>query len=61
VAYRVETSLDGSTWKTLYSTSASQGGTVPLSATGTVARYIRVYCTKRFNEYGYSLYEVEVR
>jgi hypothetical protein len=60
-SYRVETSTDGSAWKPIYSTTAGLEGTTSVAAKGTVARYVRVYGTKRFNQYGYSLYEVIVK
>jgi hypothetical protein len=60
-SYSVQTSTDGSSWKTIYSTTSGLEGTTSVTAGGTVARYVRVYGTKRFNQYGYSLYEVQVR
>ncbi|MEV6348192.1 discoidin domain-containing protein [Actinoplanes sp. NPDC051851] len=61
VAYRVDTSTDGRAWKTLWSTTAGTGGTVKIPARDTVARYVRMYGTKRVSEYGYSLLEFQVR
>jgi hypothetical protein len=61
VDYRVETSTDGAAWKTIYSTTKGQDGAISVPARGVVARYLQVYQTKRSNQYGYSLYEVEVR
>jgi hypothetical protein len=61
VAYRVEVSTDGATWRSIFSTAAGQGGTVRVDADGAVARYVRMYGTKRSNQYGFSLYEFEVR
>ncbi|MEV6306346.1 discoidin domain-containing protein [Actinoplanes sp. NPDC051861] len=61
VSYRVEASLDGRSWKTLWSTKAGQGGTVRVDAGATVARYVRIYGVKRSGIYGYSLLEVEIR
>lgn len=60
-AYRVETSTDGRTWTTRYSTDAGTGGTVTMELPGTDARYLRMYGTRRHTEYGYSLLEIEVR
>ncbi|ROO61633.1 F5/8 type C domain-containing protein [Micromonospora sp. Llam0] len=60
-AYRVETSADGRRWSTRYTTTAGTGGTVRLALPGTDARYLRMYGTKRHNQYGYSLLEIEVR
>ncbi|WP_373304510.1 chitosanase [Streptomyces anandii] len=58
-AYTVQTSQDGSTWQTVYSTTSGNGGTDDLSVSGH-GRYVRVYGTKRGTSYGYSLYEFEV-
>jgi hypothetical protein len=59
-AYRVETSLDGKTWKRVYSTTTGTGGTVRIAA-NTVTRHVRMYGTKRSGNYGYSLIELEIR
>ncbi|MBL7254064.1 discoidin domain-containing protein [Paractinoplanes lichenicola] len=60
-AYRVEVSLDGKTWRRIFATTAGAGGTVTVDAGGTVARFVRMYGTKRSNQYGFSLWEFEVR
>jgi hypothetical protein len=59
-AYRVETSSDGSTWTSIYSTTTGDGGTDDLTGLTGTGRYVRVYGTKRGTTYGYSLYEVQV-
>ena len=61
VAYRVELSTDGRTWTSVYSTTSGSGGVVTVQAEKAPARYVRVYCVKRVNIYGFSLWEVEVR
>jgi hypothetical protein len=61
VSYRVELSTDGRKWTPVYSTTSGNGGVVDVSAGGAAARFVRVYCVKRVNIYGFSLYEVEVR
>ncbi|MHA6757587.1 chitosanase [Streptacidiphilus sp. PAMC 29251] len=58
-AYTVQTSDDGSTWTTVYSTTSGKGGTDDLTVTGH-GRYLRMYGTKRGTSYGYSLYEFQV-
>jgi hypothetical protein len=58
-AYQIQTSPDGSTWTTIYSTTTGDGGTDDLAVTGT-GRYIRMYGTARATAYGYSLYEFSV-
>ncbi|MFC4069832.1 discoidin domain-containing protein [Actinoplanes subglobosus] len=59
-AYRVETSLDGKTWKRVYATTTGTGGTVRISEQA-VARFVRMHGTKRVSIYGYSLLELEIR
>jgi hypothetical protein len=58
-AFQIQTSPDGSTWTTIYSTTTGTGGTQTLNVTGT-GRYVRMYGTKRATQYGYSLWEFQV-
>jgi hypothetical protein len=58
-AYRIETSPDGATWTSIYSTAAGAGGTETLTVSG-AGRYVRLYGTARIGGYGYSLYEFKV-
>ncbi|MFF6777110.1 discoidin domain-containing protein [Streptomyces sp. NPDC012637] len=58
-AYRVQGSLDGTTWNDLHTTTTGDGGTDETAVTGT-ARYVRVYGTQRATPYGYSLWEFKV-
>jgi F5/8 type C domain/Ricin-type beta-trefoil lectin domain/Putative Ig domain len=58
-AFQIQTSPDGSTWTTIYSTTTGTGGTQTLSVTGS-GRYIRMYGTARGTQYGYSLWEFSV-
>ena len=60
-AYRVEVSTDGTTWKSVYSTSNSQGGDVVVEVAKAPARFVRMYGTQRSTDYGYSLLELDVR
>jgi hypothetical protein len=60
-AYRVEVSTDGTTWKSVYSTSNGQGGNVIVEVAKLPARFVRMYGTKRSTDFGYSLLELEVR
>jgi hypothetical protein len=55
----IQTSPDGATWTTIYSTTTGTGGTQTLSVTGS-GRYVRMYGTKRATGYGYSLWEFQV-
>jgi hypothetical protein len=60
--YRIELSLDGRSWQTVYRTGSGSGGTVQVAVTRTPARYVRMVGTaRRMDGYGYSLYELEVR
>ena len=58
-AYQIQTSTDGTTWNTIYSTTASTGGVQNLMVTGT-GRYVRMNGTARATGYGYSLWEFQV-
>ncbi|WP_433311196.1 discoidin domain-containing protein [Micromonospora chersina] len=57
--YRLETSADGNTWATIYSTTTGRGGVEQLAVTGS-GRYLRLYGTARATGYGYSLWEFQV-
>lgn len=63
VAYKIQISINGSDWTTVYSTTNGDGGIDDLSISGS-GRYIRMYGTSRVATggvlYGYSLYEFEV-
>jgi len=58
-AYQIQTSADGSSWTTIYSTTTGDGGADDLAVTG-IGRYIRMYGTARGTPYGYSLYDFKV-
>ncbi|WP_377268076.1 discoidin domain-containing protein [Peterkaempfera sp. SMS 1(5)a] len=58
-AYQIQTSTDGATWTTVYSTTTGTGGTETLNVTGS-GRYVRMYGTQRATQYGYSLWEFQV-
>jgi hypothetical protein len=58
-AFQIQTSNDGSTWTTIYSTTTGTGGVQTLSVSGS-GRYIRMYGTTRATQYGYSLWEFGV-
>src|SRR6202041_1733951 len=45
-AFQIQTSTDGSTWTTIYSTTTGTGGDQTLNVTGT-GRYVRMYGTAR--------------
>src|ERR1700760_262740 len=57
--FQIQTSADGSTWTSIYSTTTGTGGTQALNVSGT-GRYIRMNGTARATPYGYSLWEFQV-
>jgi len=57
--FQIQTSTDGSTWSSIYSTTTGTGGTQILNITGT-GRYVRMYGTARATQWGYSLFEFQV-
>ena len=59
-SYTIETSTDGTTWQPAYSTSTGPGGVNNVTFTAVSARFVRVTGTLRVNQYGYSLYEMQV-
>ncbi|MDX6363070.1 discoidin domain-containing protein [Streptomyces sp. NPDC058274] len=58
-AYQIQTSANGTTWTTIYTTTAGSGGNQTLNVTGS-GRYVRLYGTARSTQYGYSLWEFQV-
>ncbi|GAA0576074.1 hypothetical protein GCM10010172_71030 [Paractinoplanes ferrugineus] len=58
-SFQIQTSADGSTWTTVYSTTTGTGGTQSLTVRGS-GRYVRVNGTVRATPYGYSLWEFQV-
>ncbi|MFB9253570.1 penicillin acylase family protein [Sphaerisporangium melleum] len=59
-AYRIQTSSDGSSWTTVFSTTSGDGGVDNVTFPATGARYVRMQGVTRGTSYGYSLYEMEV-
>jgi hypothetical protein len=58
-SFQIQTSYDGNTWTTIYTTTAGAGGNVNLTVSGS-GRYVRMYGTVRATIYGYSLWEFGV-
>ncbi|MDD3926153.1 MAG: discoidin domain-containing protein [bacterium] len=59
--YRIEVSVDGLNWQTVYSTADGDGGTDDITFNSVNARYVRMYGTHRYySSYGYSVWEMEV-
>ncbi len=59
-AFQIQTSNDGTTWTSIYSTTTGTGGVQTLNITGT-GRYVRMNGTARATAYGYSLWEFSIR
>jgi hypothetical protein len=59
-SYKVQTSPNGSSWTTIFSTTTGNGATDDLTGLSGTGRYIRVYGTARGTPYGYSLWELKV-
>ncbi|WP_432157659.1 discoidin domain-containing protein [Streptomyces sp. bgisy153] len=59
-SYRIDVSTDGTTWRTVWSTTTGDGGLDTARFPGTTARYIRVQGLARGTDWGYSLHEVSV-
>jgi F5/8 type C domain len=58
-SFQVQTSPDGTTWTTVYSSTTGTGGVANLTVSGT-GRYVRMYGTVRATGYGYSIWEMAV-
>ncbi|MEU1661600.1 discoidin domain-containing protein [Streptomyces griseofuscus] len=58
-SYEVQVSDDGSTWRSVYSTTAGDGD-VDLIDVSATARYVRLQLTARGASWGYSLHELGV-
>lgn len=59
-SYRIDVSTDGSAWRTVWSTTAGDGGTDNVDFVPTSARYVRMYGLVRGTSYGFSLWEMSV-
>jgi hypothetical protein len=58
-AFQLQTSPDGSTWTTVFSTTTGTGGVQTLNVSGT-GRFVRMLGTARGTAFGYSLWEFQV-
>jgi len=59
-AFQIQTSADGATWTTIYSTTTGTGGVQDLTGLSGSGRYIRMYGTVRGTTWGYSLWSFQV-
>jgi hypothetical protein len=60
VAFAVQISTDGKTWTDVYKTDKGEGDKSEIKFEPVTARQVRIQCSKRATEYGYSIYELEV-
>jgi hypothetical protein len=58
-AFQIQTSINGTAWTDIYSTTTGTGGDQTIQVSGT-GRYVRMYGTHRVSGYGYSLWEFQV-
>jgi len=58
-AYQLQTSPDGATWTTVFSTTTGTGGVATLNVSGT-GRFVRMNGTARATQFCYSLFEFQV-
>jgi hypothetical protein len=58
-AFQIQTSPDGNTWTTIFSTTTGAGGINDIGVNGT-GRFVRMNGTVRATAFGYSLWEFEV-
>lgn len=58
-AYEIQTSLDGERWETAYSTTNGDGGEDEVWFQSRTARWVRIECSKRGTDFGYSIWELE--
>lgn len=59
-SFQIQLSTNGTTWNTVYSTTAGPGGVQDITFGAQTARYVRMYGTQRNNAWGYSIYEFQV-
>lgn len=59
-SYQIQVSADNENWTDAYSTAEGKGEKEEIRFDPVNARYVRMFCTKRALQWGYSLYEIEV-
>jgi hypothetical protein len=59
-SYTIQTSADGTTWTTIFTTTTGNGATDDLTGLAGTGRYVRMNGTARGTAYGYSLFEMQV-
>jgi hypothetical protein len=58
-SFQLQTSANGTSWTSIYTTTAGPGGTQAINVTGS-GRYVRMNGTQRSSGYGFSLFEFKV-
>lgn len=58
--YQIQTSIDGTNWTTIYTTSTGAGGQEKLSGLSGTGRYVRINCTTAGTAYNYSIWDLQV-
>jgi hypothetical protein len=58
--YEIQTSSDGTTWKTVQTENAGDGGMDEVAFAPVEARHVRLFGHQRATTWGYSLYEFEI-
>jgi hypothetical protein len=58
-SYQIQTSVDNTSWTTVFGTTSGDGGVDEVTVTAT-GRWVRVFGTQRATQWGYSLWELEV-
>ncbi len=58
-SYEIQTSVDNTSWTSIYSTTSGDGGGDEATVTAT-GRWVRIFGTQRATQYGYSLWELEI-
>ncbi len=59
-SFAIQVSADGKKWTNVYKTDDGEGGIDDIKFASTVARYIRLVCTKRGTQWGNAVCEIEV-
>lgn len=58
--YRILLSQDGAQWHEVHAEQECKGGEQHIAVERQAARYVKVECSKRATQWGYSLYEIEL-
>ncbi|RYZ22359.1 MAG: glycosyl hydrolase family protein, partial [Sphingobacteriales bacterium] len=59
-SYKIQVSNDNENWQDIYTTTTGSGGLVNID-TNASGRYVRLYGTERGTDFGYSVFELEIR